>query len=177
MPTDINVADGKLANWHRFDVKDKAVVKDRSVLMSVADSTTNAREQLEAIWTKLGGEHTPPQVLSFNREDLGLNTASAVPTKPPVPTSNTVLATSITINIANAVNYAGGAPVTSVTVKATPTAGGADVTTVTSISYPYPSTAIVTGLTTATNYNVFYRFSNTFGDGPYSTPSVTIGTL
>ncbi len=49
----INVADGRLADWHRFDAQDKAVVKDRSFLMAVADSTSGAIDELDALWTKL----------------------------------------------------------------------------------------------------------------------------
>lgn len=177
MPLEIAVADGKLAVWHRFDVQDRALVKDRTVLMSLADSSANAIELLNSCWTKIGALHTPPRVTYFTRDDRGLNAAGAVPIKPPQPTVNTVSASSITINIANAVDYGAGAPVTSVTVKATPTAGGSDITTTTSISYPYPSTATVSGLASATNYNVFYLFNNAFGTGVYSTPAATISTL
>lgn len=66
----IALADGRIANWHRFDVKGSAVVKDRSIMLSVADDQAGAEAQLVDIWNKLGGPGSPPQATYFTREDL-----------------------------------------------------------------------------------------------------------
>jgi hypothetical protein len=162
MPTDINVADGRIANWHRFDAKSTAVVKDRHVLMSNADSETNAREQIQTIWTKLGGRFTPPQVISFNRDDLGLNalpvgTAAAMPATPPAPTFNSATSTSITINVAFTNSLGGSAPISLIVAA---TLGTATIFSYTTVSWPWPTTATVNFLTASTAYNVSYCIIN-----------------
>lgn len=169
MPTDINVADGRIANWHRFDALSTAVVKDRHVLMSNADSETNAREQIQTIWDKLGGRFTPPRVISFNREDLGLNslpvgTPAAYPTAPPAPTFNSANNVSITINISFANSLGGSAP-TQVIVAA-----GSTIFTFTNVTWPWPTTAILNGLAASTSYNVSYCIVNSHGFNNFSTP-------
>ena len=177
MPTNINVADGKLANWHRFDAKDKAVVKDQSVLMSVADSTDNARDQIKTIWEKLGGTNTPPRVTSFNREDLAANKSSAVPSAPPQPVENSKTSTTITIDLSFANSLGGSAPI-KVGVNAEYL--GINILTETTFSpaWPWPTTATVTGLTAARTYNVKYRYSNSFGDGVFSsTKAITTPSI
>lgn len=164
MPTDINVADGKLADWHRFDAKSTAVVKDRSVLMSNADSADNAREQIKTIWEKVGGTDTPPRVISFNREDLGANRAGQVPAAPPEPVMNSRTTTSLTINL-SFVNSLGGSAPTSVDVRAV---SGGTTTQTTNFTWPWPTTATVSSLTAGTSYDVSYRYSNSFGASAYS---------
>lgn len=69
-PHKIALADGRIADWHRFDVRGSAVVKDRSIMMSLADSQAGAEAQLVDIWNKLGGPGSPPQATYFTREDL-----------------------------------------------------------------------------------------------------------
>lgn len=165
MPTDINVADGKLADWHRFDAKSTAVVKDRHVLMSNADSADNAREQITTIWTKLGGTDTPPRVTYFTRDDMAANTAGEVPAAPPKPSLNTTGLTSLTINL-SFVNSLGGAAPTSVRVRAVE--GVNTATTDTSFTWPWPTTASVTGLTSGTTYAVSYRYTSPLGNGAFS---------
>jgi hypothetical protein len=165
MPTDINVADGRIANWHRFDAKSTAVVKDRHVLMSNADSATNAREQIQTIWTKLGGRFTPPQVISFNRDDLGLNalpvgTAAALPATPPAPTFSSATSTSITINVAFTNSLGGSAP-TDLIIAAT--LGMSTTYSYVTVSWPWPTTATVTSLASSTAYNVSYCIVNSHG--------------
>lgn len=172
MPTDINVADGRIANWHRFDALSTAVVKDRHVLMSNADSETNAREQIKTIWGKLGGRYTPPQVISFNRDDLGLNslangTAAALPAAPPAPTFNSANSSSITINISFANSLGGSAP-TGVFVAAAPVSG-TTIYTLNPVSWPWPATATVQGLAASTAYNVSYGIVNSHGYNNFST--------
>lgn len=175
MPTDINVADGRLADWHRFEAKATAVVKDRHVLMSNADSADNAREQVNTIWEKLGGTDTPPRVTYFNRKDLAANEALEVPAAPPKPTLNTAGLTSLTINL-SFVNSLGGAAPTSVRVRAVE--GVNTLTTDTSFTWPWPATADVTGLTSGTTYNVSYRYTSPLGNGAFSdTQSMTTQSL
>ena len=171
MPTDINVADGRIANWHRFDALSTAVVKDRHVLMSNSDSETNAREQIQTIWTKLGGRFTPPQVISFNRDDLGLNalpigTAAALPATPPAPTFSSATNMSITINVAFTNSLGGSAPINLIVVA---TLGTAMIFSYTAVSWPWPTTATVTGLAASTAYNVSYCIVNSHGFNNFST--------
>lgn len=170
MPTDINVADGRIANWHRFDALSTAVVKDRSVLMSNADSETNAREQIQTIWDKLGGRYTPPQVISFNRDDLGLNslangTAAALPAIPPTPTFNSATSSSITINVAFTNSLGGSAPTQIIVAAAI---GTTYIFEYIGVSWPWPSTATVTGLSPSTAYNVSYCIRNSHGFNNFS---------
>lgn len=171
MPTDINVADGRIANWHRFDALSTAVVKDRHVLMSNADSETNAREQIQTIWDKLGGRYTPPQVISFNRDDLGLNslangTAAALPASPPAPTFNSANSSTITINVAFTNSLGGSAP-TQIIVSAA--IGTTYIFEYINVSWPWPSTATVTTLAPSTAYNVSYCIRNSHGFNNFST--------
>lgn len=178
MPTDINVADGRIANWHRFDALSTAVVKDRHVLMSNADSETNAREQIKTIWDKLGARYTPPQVISFNRDDLGLNsladgTAAALPAAPPAPTFNSANSASITINVAFTNSMGGSAPI-QVIVAAIPPSGPT-IFTFTNVTWPWPTTAVVNSLAASTAYNVSYCIRNDHGFNNFSTP-VSIST-
>lgn len=176
MPTvKLSVADGGLAVWHRFDVQNSAVTKDVHVLMCCADSEVGARDQLNEIWKKLGGSHTPPRVVYFNRRDLSLNTSSQLAAAPPAPTLSSRTTTSITINLSFN-NSLGGAAPTSVTVRAVAVIGGATSTTTTNISWPWPTTANVTGLTTGTSYLVSYQFNSPFGNGTFS-PTTSIATL
>ena len=69
-PHKIALADGRIADWHRFDVKGSAVVKDRSIMLSLANDQAGAEAQLVDIWNKLGGPGSPPQATYFTREDL-----------------------------------------------------------------------------------------------------------
>jgi hypothetical protein len=170
MPTDINVADGRIANWHRFDALSKAVVKDRHVLMSNADSETNAREQIQTIWTKLGGRFTPPQVISFNRDDLGLNalpigTAAALPATPPTPTFNSATNASITINVAFTNSLGGSAPISLIVAAVV---GTNTVYEYIDVSWPWPTTATVDGLTASTAYSVSYCIVNSHSFNNFS---------
>jgi hypothetical protein len=160
----INVADGRLADWHRFDAQDKAVVKDRSFLMAVSDSTSGAIDELNALWTKLGNTETPPRVISFNRHDVGQNRTLAVPGAPSAPTIVSADLVGIAINLSFA-GELGGAPPTSVDVRAV--SGVTTYVTNTAISWPWPSTAQVVGATAGT-WSVSYRINNTFGTGTYS---------
>lgn len=171
MPTDINVADGRIANWHRFDALSKAVVKDRHVLMSNADSETNAREQIQTIWDKLGGRYTPPQVISFNRDDLGLNsladgTAAALPAIPPAPTFNSANSSSITINVAFTNSMGGSAPIQLIVSARI---GTTYIFEYIGVSWPWPSTATVTTLAASTAYSVSYCIRNSHGFNNFST--------
>lgn len=172
MPTDINVADGKIGIWHRFDALDKAVVKDRSVLMSVADSTTNAREQVQTIWTKLGGTNAPPRVDSFNREDLGKNAASQLPAKFPTFTKSFDAANLIAFNLNLDFDIGGAAP-TGINWEATPSGGGATQTGTFTLKYPYSwfgyyVWAASGTFTTGVLYDFKARLVNPFGSGPFS---------
>jgi hypothetical protein len=170
MPTDINVADGRIANWHRFDAKSTAVVKDRHVLMSNSDSETNAREQILTIWTKLGGRFTPPQVISFNRDDLGLNalavgTAAAFPATPPAPTFSSATSTTITINVAFTNSLGGSAPISLIIAA---TAGMSNIYEYITVSWPWPATATIDSLAPSTAYSVSYCIQNSHGFNNFS---------
>ena len=179
MPLEIAVADGKLAVWHRFDVQDKAVVKDRHVLMALADDETNALELLNSCWSKLGYVGSPPNRTYFTREDGGLNKAGTLPGAPSTaPTLSSRTATRIVINIDVASATFGGSLPTFVRVRAFPSIGGTPVTTFdTALTYPWATTAqTVNTLTTATQYDVSYAIGNSAGFGPYSS-SVLITTL
>jgi hypothetical protein len=172
MPTDINVADGKLANWHRFDALNRAVTKDVHILMSVADSTTNAVEQIQAIWTKLGGSNAPPRVDSFNRKDLGKNAASQLPAKFPTFTKSFDSVNLIAFNLNLDFDIGGAAP-TGVNWEATPTGGGATQTGTFNLTYPYLwfgnyVWAASGTFTTGTDYNFRARLVNPFGSGTFS---------
>lgn len=193
MPTDINVADGKLANWHRFDALDRAVVKDAHVMMSLADSTGNAKEQIQAIWTKLGGLHTPPRVVYFTREDLGKNEAAQAPGQYPnisgafsTPNGVGYIVFLVPVNL----NFdLGGAAPTYLDVRMTQ---GVSTNTKSHdmSTYPYggiqwvfyydggqlyASTLDQTVLANSGNWNLDMRIRSPFGDGAWSNP-ITVST-
>lgn len=194
----ISVADGHLADWHRFDSPTEyndelqgnglksvpAVIKDRHQLLSVADpgatySGSNAWEQIKAIWQKLGGTGTPPRVQSFNREDLGKNEAGQVPGKPPTP----ILAFSAGSSpsffqlfyLQLDFDIGGSAPTRTKTI-ATPTVGS-PIETLNTLTYPYlvlvNQKLYSAGPLSSGTYTVQVQYENSFGWGSLSDPSTS----
>lgn len=180
MPIDqLDVSGGKLSVWHRFDVKDKALVKDRNFMMALADTNSGAILMLNACWNKFGYVGSPPNRIYFTREDGGLNKAGTLPSAPSTaPTLSSQTATRIVINIDVASATFGGSLPTFVRVRAFPSVAGTPITTFdTELTYPWVTTAqTINTLTTGTQYDVSYAIGNSAGFGNYSS-SVLITTL
>lgn len=188
MPYDINVADGKLGNWHRFDALDRAVVKDRSIILSVADAgaspnfASNAWGQIETIWNKLGGTSVPPRVSYFNREDLAKNEAGQVPGTMNTPVnafnSSNLMAFYLDLDF----DIGGSAP-TGVyweAVATAPTPGSPFNGTFT-LTYPYQwfgyTVWAITGLTASTTYTVKAKLVNSFGQSANWSGTTSYSTI
>lgn len=179
MPIDqLDVSGGRLSVWHRFDVKDKALVKDRNFMMALADTNSGAILMLNACWNKFGYVGSPPNRTYFTRADGGLNKAETLPGTPSTaPTLNSRTAFRIQINIDLDTPSKGGSYPEYVRVKAVKGTGGPDLVLDSPVSYPLTNTAVtVNTLEATTAYNISYALVNAAGAGAYS-PSALISTL